>query len=69
MFCIRYTVDGESGVWIDSNIRGNREPMLFHSKDYANLECERLCNQYNNEGYKFFVDEFEKVLTPDPIPL
>lgn len=55
MYCIRYTVDNETALWCDINIRGNREPMIFTERDHADKECEFLSIQYANEGFHFTV--------------
>jgi hypothetical protein len=56
MYCIRYTVDKETAIWCDPNIRGNREPMEYHIKAHAEQECEFLNRQYCGEGFHFTVD-------------
>lgn len=61
MFCIKYTVDGETGQWIDPNVRGNREPMTYHDRSNADAECELLVRQYCQEGYHFFVDKCSSI--------
>lgn len=63
MFCIKYTVGDYTGLWCDPCIRGNVEPLTYHDRGNADNEASDLNRQYNNEGYKFFVAEHEKVLT------
>lgn len=64
MFCIKYKVDGQEGIWIDPNTRGNREHMTYHDRGLADQECTTLCNQYYQEGFTFWVETY----TPDLVP-
>lgn len=55
MYRIKYTVSGFSALWSDPTIRGNTEPLEYHSYEMAEQEIEFLSLQYANEGYTFTI--------------
>ncbi len=55
MYRITYTVGGFSASWCDPTIRGNTEPMEYHSYEMAEKEIEFLSLQYAAEGYTFTI--------------
>ena len=68
VYCIKFKVGDYTGSWCDPSIRGNVEPLTYHSESNAAIECAMLNCQYNNEGYSFWVEPME-VLTPEPVLL
>ena len=60
MYCIKYRVDNQEGIWIDPNIRGNREPLTYTLKAHADKECDILATQYHSEGFIFWVELYQE---------